>query len=348
MPEWLNVRTAAGAFLTLAVMGMGADPQVWVHVSPYAQDVWHAATASAPPFPPSRLHWLGTDQDGHDLFARILYGALPTLRDATLLVLAIWGLSGAIALLRTVWHVPLPLFDLAAGLMSLVPPMLVALLLLEAPGIYFSARLNLWYYLVIALLESARFAPTLEGDLRLILGRPFIEAARTTGCAPVRILTRHVWPWWRPYLAEYLPLTYARVLAVMGELAYFGIFSHLRLIRTENAVVIDSRQLDWPALIGAASQHWFSDPAPVLFPTLALCVLILGLRLLAAGLAPEPARGDASWAPAAWPQGRDRRRRMAGGLRGGWRRRPGCATLLADNRGVEARQFEDRGSDSLL
>ncbi|MCL6516333.1 hypothetical protein [Alicyclobacillus sp.] len=332
MREWWNPKTAAGAVLILAVLILGADPGTWVHISPYAQDVWHPATAtstaSMPPFPPSRQHWLGTDQDGHDLFARILYGALPTLWDATWLVLAVWGVSVAIALLRVVWRIPFPLVDLATGLTTLVPPMLVALLLLEAPAFYFSPRLNLWYYAVITCLESARFIPTLEGDLRLILARPFIEAAHTTGCSPWRILTRHVWPWFRPYLAEYVPLSYARVLAVMGELAYFGIFSHLRLIRSDSAVVIDSRQLDWPALIGMGSQHWFSDPAPVLFPTLALCVLILGLRLLAAGVSPALEGNPSGWGPSSLQSGGRRVRRRAG-----WRRRARYATLFADNRG---------------
>lgn len=95
---------------------------------------------TTPPFPPSLQHPLGTDSFGHDLFSRCVYGILPTfayvaVADICVLVvamlLAVWATVGGNHTARSV-------IDAWSALTSLVPGLILALLLLEIPAIYWA------------------------------------------------------------------------------------------------------------------------------------------------------------------------------------------------------------------
>lgn len=284
MRKWINAKISFGMLLLAALLVVGLMPKWFAGHGPYDRDVFHGWDYKAPPFPISHLHWLGTDEDGHDLFSQIVYGIFPTLRDATLLVLIIMVTSFVIAILRKMYSIRIPVLDVVSDMMNVVPPVLIALLFLEAPWYYFSPQMAMWYCIVIGALEIARFVPTVEGDLKLLHEKPFIEAAVIAGCSKSRIFFKHLLPWLCPYLLEYVPLQYARVLTVMGELAYFGVYKNVTLHQTDTQILITTTQLDWPSLIGTDGNHWFTAPAAVLFPTVAFCLLIFTLRLLSAGL----------------------------------------------------------------
>src|SRR5215472_11178191 len=66
-----------GALLALVVIGIFVAAAVFAPlISPYAPDL---QTWSAVRKPPSALHWLGTDDVGRDVLARVIYGARASL-----------------------------------------------------------------------------------------------------------------------------------------------------------------------------------------------------------------------------------------------------------------------------
>ena len=87
-------RTLACAVLLLAVsVSLAAN---WLAPAGYAKQYREATDA-----PPSRLHWLGTDEIGRDRFARVLYGTRISLLLApaaallsTLMAALVGGLAG--------------------------------------------------------------------------------------------------------------------------------------------------------------------------------------------------------------------------------------------------------------
>lgn len=168
--------------------------------------------------------------------------------------------------------------------MTLVPPLVLAILVLEVPTIYFSHWSGTWYYIVIAILEIFRFTRIIEGDLQLISSKPFIEGAVTAGCSPWQTFRRHLVPWLWPYLMEYIPTQYARILIFVGELSYFGLFNQVLILHGTEGVYVQTKELDWAAMIGLGSHDWFSFPTVLIFPTLAFCILIFLFRLVASGV----------------------------------------------------------------
>jgi ABC-type dipeptide/oligopeptide/nickel transport system permease subunit len=282
---WQSTRVIVGAFILIVLLVVGLDPHLVTHYSPWQQDSFHLSDYEAPPFPPSRLHWFGTDEYGTDLFTQIVYGIVPTFRDATILVVITLFASIAIAVLQAMYKKNLYIFDRLTDVTKLFPPVLLMLLILEMKPIYFSHYSSYWYFAIIGLFEIGRLEPIVEGDIRLIYQKPFIESAITSGGSQLWIFRKHVWRWITPYVLEYIPSQYARILTVMGELGYFGVVTKAMIFATQSGEHFMTHQLDLPTLLASGGHHWFTVPGGVFFPTIALCLMIVSFRLIATGVA---------------------------------------------------------------
>lgn len=185
------------AWVTLAlVLGTTAAAN-WLAPTGYAwQD--RAATNA----PPSRAHWLGTDEIGRDRFARLLYGTRISLLLApaaallsTLMAAGIGGLPGYLggawarmAMAATDLFLSLPWLFLLITVRALMPlnvsplvSVLVTFLLLGLLG---------WA-------AAARVLCTTAGTLRT---SDFVRQARAAGIPPHRLFWVHVVPNLKPVL----------------------------------------------------------------------------------------------------------------------------------------------------
>lgn len=284
-PWWRSGRVIFGVVVIVLLLVAGMDPHLLTHYSPWQDDMLHMEDFSVPPFPPSRMHWFGTNQYGQDLFTQIVYGIVPTFRDATILVAITLILSFVIAVLQVMYHINLLVFDRVSDLTKLFPAVLLMLLILEMKPVYFSHWSAYWYFGVITLFEVGRLIPILEGDIQLVYQKPFIESAVIAGGSQVWIFRKHVFRWIQPYILEYVPSQYARILTVMGELGYFGVVTKADIVPTEGGARFVTHQLDLPTLLSIGGHHWFTVPGGVFFPTIVLCLMIVSFRLIAAGIA---------------------------------------------------------------
>jgi ABC-type dipeptide/oligopeptide/nickel transport system permease subunit len=152
--------------------------------SPYDQDLYHVLS------PPSAIHWVGTDNLGRDLFSRLLYGARVSLFvgivSATLSA-AIGVTIGLISGFRggVVDAVIMRITDA----FLCFPPLVFILAMTAAlgPGLH-----NVM--LSFALFGWTAFARITRGQVLLVRELPFIEAARSAGVPPRRIMLRHILP----------------------------------------------------------------------------------------------------------------------------------------------------------
>jgi peptide/nickel transport system permease protein len=152
--------------------------------SPYDQDLYRVLA------PPSAAHWLGTDNLGRDLFSRILYGARVSL---------FVGIVSS--MLSAVPGVIIGLFaGFKGGVVDAIimritdaflcfPPLIFILAMSAAlgPGLH-----NVM--LSFAIFGWTGFARITRGQVLLVRELPFIEAARSVGVPPMRIMLRHVLP----------------------------------------------------------------------------------------------------------------------------------------------------------
>jgi peptide/nickel transport system permease protein len=191
LPRWLasllaDRKAATGLvilafFIAVAVMG----PLIW-RGDPMASD--YTAT---PQQPPSAAHWLGTDQQSHDIFLQMVYGARPSL------VLAL-----AIGFCATMLSV---LVGMSAGyfggwvdeILSLVTNIVLvipSLPLIIVLASWIHVKNDLPIIAIVSLTSWAWGARVLRSQTLSLRQKDFVLAARVSGE-----------PGWRIMLVEILP-----------------------------------------------------------------------------------------------------------------------------------------------
>ncbi|MFI2753619.1 ABC transporter permease [Cellulomonas sp. P22] len=170
-----------------------------------------------PPFGDGGL--LGTDQIGRDTFSRVLVG----LRTSWLLALVVTGVGllvgtvvGLVAGMFGGWVDSL-LMRITEVFLAL-PSMLVAVAVAAAlgPGLVntFLAVIVVWW---------PYYARIIRGEVRGIMARPHVEAARMAGVGPLRVMWRHVLPGVVPTAVVTASLDIGNVVMVLASLSFLGL-----------------------------------------------------------------------------------------------------------------------------
>lgn len=171
------------------------------------------------PLPPGPAHWLGTDELGRDVGARLLAGGRTSLliAGAATALAGLLGVGvGLVAGFRGGWPdaalmrltdvvMAFPGLLLAIALASVLPPGPVAVAL------------------TLGLVGWTSLARLVRGRVLQIREREFIEAARAGGAGAGRILRRHVWPNVAPLALALLVLKLADMLLLEAALGFLGL-----------------------------------------------------------------------------------------------------------------------------
>lgn len=213
--------------------------------------------------PPSRTHLLGTDEFGRDIFSRLILGIRPTL----IIALGSTGLAFSAGLA----------FGLLAGycggfveqfLMRTVdivlcfPPILLALMIVAFWG---SGIVILIF--IIGILYTPHFARITYSGTIQVKHLAYIESERSLGASPLRILARGFLPNIMSPLVIQISLTIASAILLESGLSFLG-------------VGILPPAPSWGQMIGASKGYITIAPNYAFWPSLCLCLTILGTNLL--------------------------------------------------------------------
>lgn len=187
-------RVACGLLLLVAGLSLAAP---WLTPAGYARQFREATGA-----PPSREHWLGTDEIGRDRLARVLYGTRISLLLApaaallsTLLAAFIGGLAGYLggawergAMALTDLFLSLPWLFLLITVRAMLPlsvsPMVSVVVTFSVLG-------------ALGWTAAARVLCATAGSLR---NSDFVRQARVSGLSGARLFWVHVLPNLKPVL----------------------------------------------------------------------------------------------------------------------------------------------------
>jgi peptide/nickel transport system permease protein len=190
-----RLRTVA-AFLLCGVFLLAFAADLITPYS-YAQQFREVPNAA-----PSELHPLGTDGLGRDLFSRLLYGTRVSLllapAAALVSTLIAGALGGAAGLLGGWWEGAI----LAIADLSLASPLLFVLIALRAMLPLNVAPLVsvIATFLILGLLGWPSSLRVIWAATRNIRNSDFLLLARSTGCGPMRMIFRQIFPNLRPAL----------------------------------------------------------------------------------------------------------------------------------------------------
>ena len=258
---WRQLRSnrlaAAGtAFVVLIVLAAACAPLL-THYDPAKQDLLSRLET------PSATHWLGTDEVGRDVFARLVYGARISL------FVALLGTAGGV-LAGTLVGLTSGFFGgwtdtllmRVVDIMYAFPGVLLVILIVSVLGP------SLWN-LILALMIWG--TPTLSRIVRAsvlsIKAEDYVLAARTIGASRGRLMVGHLLPNAMAPIIVYATLGVAGSLLTAAGLGFLGLG-------------VQPPTPEWGAMLSDGREYVLSAPYLVTFPGLLIFVTVLSLNFI--------------------------------------------------------------------
>jgi peptide/nickel transport system permease protein len=233
-------------------------------ISPYDPDLqtWTAVRKA-----PSALHWLGTDDVGRDVLARVIYGARASLLAGVI--------SVAIALLV---GVPIGLISGYLGgfvdaLFSRITDALLAcpfLILAIALAAFLGPSLGN-AMIAIGITTTPIFMRLTRGQVMAVKVEDYVEAARAVGNPHWRIALRHILPNILPALLVQATLSVAAAIIAEAALSFLGLGQQ-------------PPAPSWGSMLNAAQRFLETAPWMAIWPGLAIFLTVLSFNLVGDGL----------------------------------------------------------------
>lgn len=225
--------------------------------------------------PPSATHWFGTDGFGRDVFSRVLTGARSIIVLSSLATLFGVAAGSAIGLISGYYGGKIDeLLMRFVDILLALPGLLMALLILTSLG---SAPVNLVIAIAIVFVpKAARVARSAVLPLRRA---GYVDAARMRGAGWATIVFRELFPNVRKEIMVEFCLRFAYALLLISSLGFLGFG-------------VQPPAPDWGLMISEARGFVMLAPWIVLFPALAIGILVVAVNIFADGLGPRETPRD--------------------------------------------------------
>jgi len=217
--------------------------------------------------PPNGKHWLGTDEFGRDIFARLIHGARVSLKVGILAIsisVVVGGILGAISgyFGGLIDNIIMRVVDIFLA----VPSILLAIAIVSALG---PSMLNLMISISVSYVPN--FARIVRASVLSIRDQEFIEAAKAIGASNTRIILKHIIP------NSLAPVIVQGTLGVAGAILSTAGLSFIGL-------GIQPPAPEWGSMLSGGRQYLRYAWWVTTFPGVAIMITILSLNLLGDGL----------------------------------------------------------------
>ena len=255
-----KVAVAAAIYLILLILAAIFAKQV-VPQNPNTQNLLQVNMK------PSGAHWLGQDDLGRDVFARIIYGARISLEASFLAV--------ALALV-----VALPLGLLAGYLGGMVDMVLMRIsdavqvipalvLALVIAGILGPSTTNV--ALALAIVFAPGFVRLIRGQVIGVREESYIEASRSIGARPLYIIRKRILHNVASPLIVQASVTFGFALLAEASLSFLGLG-------------VQAPDASWGTMLSRAFEQVFAAGWLLWVPGAAIAITVLAFNLIGDGL----------------------------------------------------------------
>ncbi len=246
-----------GVIVLLAVMAVAAP--LFAFHDPFGVDLINSLQ------PPSFHHWFGTDIQGRDVWARLVYGARVSLSVGIVsqgIALSLGVVLGLLAGYYGRWvdELVMRLADVTLAFPTLL--LLIALVAALQPSLTV-------VFITIGVVGWAGMARLVRGQVLVVREMEFVQAVRALGARDTRILIQHILP------SVVAPVVIAGTLGVAGAIMAESSLSFLGL-------GVQPPTPSWGSMIADGRDLYQLRHAPwtSVFPGLAIGSAVLGFNLL--------------------------------------------------------------------
>ncbi len=258
MRGMLDRRIVRVSLLILVLVGGAAFFAPWLGL-PDPEEVNLAEKLAAP----SAQHLLGTDHLGRDVLSRLIFGSRVSIGSVFAILLLIVGFStfagslagfagGAVdsALMRI------------CDIFLTFPTLILAMFFV---GVLGTGLTNV--ILAIFLTHWAWYARIVRGIVLSLKSREFVLAARVAGTSRFRLVVRHILPSLAPQVLVLATLDIGHMMLHVAGLSFLGLG-------------VQPPLPEWGVMIGDARQFIWTQPQLLLYPGLAIFVVVMAFNLL--------------------------------------------------------------------
>ncbi len=248
----------------IIVLGMILVSLLAPYITPYAPDALDAYRVL---LPPSSTHWLGTDDVGRDVFARLIFGAQISLK-VGFISIGIATVIGTLVGLVSGYYggITDSVLMRFVDIMLCFPTffLILAVIALREPDIK-----NIM--IVIGATSWMGISRLVRAEVLSIRERDYIMAARAIGCSDARIIFRHILP------------------NAIGPVLVFATLGIAGAILTESALSflglgVSPPTPSWGNILSSGKEYLEFAWWLFLFPGLAIMITVLAYYLLGEGI----------------------------------------------------------------
>ena len=248
------------AIVLLTVLAAVAGPAL-LPIDPAAQDLALRLEG------PSGGHWLGLDELGRDIFARLLSGARISLL-VGIVVVAVSATAG-ITLGSIAGYFGGRVDEVISRIVDILmafPGLLLAIALVAVLG---PSLTNV--VLALSLIGWVGYARLVRGQVLRAREFEFVQAARALGATTPRILVQHIIPSTLPAVTVQATLGMGGAILAEAALSFLGLG-------------VQPPTPSWGTMLSYGRAHLLEAPHLTIFPGVAIALLVLGFNFLGDGL----------------------------------------------------------------
>jgi peptide/nickel transport system permease protein len=252
-----GVSVAGAALVLLAAVVMALIPELFTGRDPNAIAFLERLK------PPSLAHPLGTDENGRDLWARVVHGARPTLSAAVSLI-ALSGVVGSLAGLvigyagRTADEVLMRVTEFFLAF----PQIIWALAITSVMG-----RGLVYCVLALGVTWWAQYARLMRGQVLVHREREYVLASRALGQRAGWILIRHLLPNCVSPVLVKATIDVSLAILLLAALSFLGVGAQPPMP-------------EWGAMVTIGRKYLLDYPWYATFPGLAIFGVVLAFNIL--------------------------------------------------------------------
>jgi ABC-type dipeptide/oligopeptide/nickel transport system permease subunit len=254
------MRNAGAVIVSVAVIAAVAGPWL-VPFDPSAQELALRLEG------PSRLHWLGLDELGRDILARVISGARVSLLVGLVVVSLSASFGAGLGMIAGYYRGAID--EVISRLMDILlafPGLLLAIAVVAVLG---PSLANV--VLALSCIGWVGYARVVRSQVLQVRELEYVAAARAIGADTPRILIRHVLPAALPALIVQATLGMGGAILSEAALSFLGLG-------------VQPPTPSWGAMINYGRAHVLDAPHLTVFPGLAIAMVVLGLNLMGDGL----------------------------------------------------------------